>query len=462
MRRLSRHHPIGSPLRSAAALAALATILVVRPVVAQTCLCGTPADEFVAGRAGLQREWVVQVPFDSAAWRLEQVVVGDSLVVAHAADGTVAAIVAADDPAGPRPGTVIWTAQVGSSPAPITPAGVGKRSVTIARGRGLAAFDARTGEVLWERSLRSVASGPAVPAAGWVYAPLDGGGLVRLPEEPWAAPARPVDKAEAVKAAAAAEPKELGTAGEIDFAPLPYRGGILWCTTGGTIEALVPAQTGFDRLEFDLGGPASGPPVVHDDDIFVATRAGDVARLARSRLGLTANAGVLRLDEGKEIPFTGWNAIVDAVPEGGPLVGSGAVVLSLGRAGMAAFAVETGDLLWKVPTVGRLVAITDDRFWCLEETGFLVARDLATGDRRGRLCLGCFTIPVVNAVSERLLLASPGGLVVSLAPRRTTAAEPPAREPAADVDPPAAEDADAPAQEDGAVPPAADEPAAER
>jgi len=34
-------------------------------------------------------------------------------------------------------------------------------------------------------------------------------------------------------------------------------------------------------------------------------------------------------------------------------------------------------------------------------------------------------VPVVNTVSERLVLASPGGLVVSLAPRRTTPATPP-------------------------------------
>lgn len=441
-------------------LIGLAAVVIVRSAVAQTCLCGTPADEFVAARAGLQREWVVQVPFDSSAWRLEHVVVGDSLVVAQAADGTVAAIVAEADAGDPQPGTVAWTVQVGPGPAPITPAGIGEKAVTVARGRGLAALDSRSGEVLWERMLRSVASAAAVPTAGWVYAPVDGSGIIRLPEEPWAAPAQPAaSKAEADRIAAAAEPIELGTAGEVDLPPLPYRDGILWCTDGGMIEALVPSRTGFQRLEFDLGGPASGPPVVHDKDIFVATRAGDVARLARSRLGLTANAGVLRLDEGKEVPFIGWSAIVDAVPEGGPLVGGGAVVLSLGRAGMAAFAVETGDLLWKVPTVGRLIAITDDRFWCLEETGFLVARDLTTGERRGRLCLGCFTIPVVNAVTERLVLASPGGLVVSLVPRRTTPAKPPAREPATDE--PATDEAVAPAADeeaDGGAVGGADEP----
>ena len=92
--------------------------------------------------------------------------------------------------------------------------------------------------------------------------------------------------------------------------------------------------------------------------------------------------------------------------------------MSLGPSGMAAFATATGDLLWQVPASGRPLAIVGDRVWCLEATGFLVARDLATGDRRGRLCLGCFTLPVVNTATERLVLASPGGLVVSLGRRR--------------------------------------------
>ena len=61
---------------------------------------------------------------------------------------------------------------------------------------------------------------------------------------------------------------------------------------GRRVVALVRKRETSKQLEFDLGGPASGPPVIHAGDIFVATRSGDVARLARSPQGLTANAGV--------------------------------------------------------------------------------------------------------------------------------------------------------------------------
>ena len=58
----------------------------------QSLLCGTAGDELVAARAGLSREWVVQIPFDSAGWRIEHVSIGDGLVVAVSGDGGVHAV----------------------------------------------------------------------------------------------------------------------------------------------------------------------------------------------------------------------------------------------------------------------------------------------------------------------------------------------------------------------------------
>lgn len=431
---------VAAPLRPVTALLVITLLAAARTGLGQSCLCGTAADELVAARAGLDREWVVQVPFDSAGWRLRQVAAGDPLVVAQGGDGTTAAIVATPWAGGPRPGTVAWATSIDGQPAPVERAGSGDGKVAVARGNRLTLLDGRTGQVLWERPLRSVASAPPVVSGGWVYAPLDGGGIARFPEDPFAKPepaAASGDNQPAAGAEAAIGPRpgekldpiEITSDGEIDFPPLAYDGGILWCTADGRIVALVQTPEGFRRLDFDLGGPASGPPVLRAGDIYVATQAGDIARLARSPQGLTANTGVMKNKQGEDVAFNGWHTIVDAVPEGSPVVGDTALVVSLGPSGMAAFATATGDLLWQLPASGKPLAIVGDRVWCLEETGFLVSRDLATGGRRDRLCLGCFTLPVVNTSTERLILASPGGLVASLAPRRTVAAKPPVPNP---------------------------------
>jgi outer membrane protein assembly factor BamB len=427
-------------------LALVAGGIVPAVVRAQSCLCGTAADDLVAGRLGLEREWVVQVPFDSAASRLEHVVVGDSLVVAQGGDGGIAAIAATSAAGGPRRGTVVWSRGMGGGTAPIEAAGIGPELVTVARGRELGALDARTGETRWTRPLTTVASSSAVPSGGWVYAPLDAGGILRFPEDPWAKPVAAEEPPAGEKPATGTPaqitgprpgeslaPLDISTDGEVDFPPLAYRDGILWCGTDGRMSAIVPGPDSSERLDFDLGSPAAGPPVVHDGDIFVATKAGDVARITRSPNGLSASSGFTVVqgpdEKNVRVPYTGWHAVVDEVPEGSPIVGGNTVVISLGPSGVAAFAADTGDLLWQEPAMGRPLAITGDQVWCLEATGFLVARDLATGARIGRLCLGCFTLPVINPTGERLVLASPGGLVVSLAPRRTVAPQPPVPQP---------------------------------
>jgi len=423
--------PPGSPRAAARPLSAallIAALVTLWPASGhgQSCLCGSIADDLVAAAVGLDREWVVQVPFDSAAWRLAHVVVGERLVVAQGGDGTVAAIRTDTRPGGARRGSVAWSAQVGGS-GPIEAAGIGSRVVTVARGRSVTAFDAAGGRMRWQLPIDGMASAGAVPSGGWVYTPLDGDGVFRLVEDRWAeaTAATPGAGPEGPRPGERTEPIHIDSQGEVDFPPLAYGTGILWCNSRGLMTVLLREGDSPRQFEFDLGGPASGPPVVAGGDIFVATRAGDVARIARSPVGFVAYRGVGRDERGQEVTFNGWHTVIDAVPEGSPFVGRDTVVVSLGPSGLAAFSATTGEPKWQVAQGGRLLAITDDRIWCIDDAGFLTARDLASGGRRERFCLGCFSVPVVNTASERLVLASPGGLVVSLAPRRTTSATPP-------------------------------------
>jgi len=393
----------------------------------QSCLCGSIADELVAAAVGLDREWVVQVPFDSAGWRLSHVVVGEGLVVAQGGDGTVAAIRTDTRPGGARRGSVAWSAHVGGS-GPLEAAGIGPRLVTVARGRSVTALDAASGRTRWQLPIDGLASAAAVPSGGWVYTPLDGHGVFRLPEDRWAeatVPAAGAGDPEGPRPGESTRPIHLDSKGEVDFPPLASGDGIVWCNDRGLITAVLRDGDSWRRFEFDLGGPASGPPVVKDGDIFVATRAGDVARIARNPVGLVAYTGVARDPQGKDSIVSGWHTLVEAVPEGSPVVGQDTVVVSLGPSGLAAFSAATGARKWHVAQGAKPLAITADRVWCLDDAGFLTARDLASGGRRERFCLGCFSVPVVNTMAERLVLASPGGLVVSLAPRRTTPAAPP-------------------------------------
>lgn len=435
------------------------TWMTVPMAAAQTCLCGSAGDEFVAAGAGLVREWVVQIPFDSAGWRLGHVVVGDDLIVAQSGDGGVHVVQASEPIAGgafsARPGCVLWSERVGQPGGPMQQAGIGSAVVTVARDLDVYGFDAATGRQLWQRPSGHAASAAAVPVGKWAFVPLQGDGMLKMPADPQSLAAAMLladgpegrrrlggNAAAERKVLAALEPLSLQPGGDVSLPPQRFGGiprlvtdAVLWLTTRGKLVVLSDAPKGWERYEREIGGAPSGAPIVRGLSVFVASQDNAVMRL-----DLVRKAGITRIQDA-------WVTNLDDQPEAGPLLHRDTVVVSLGPAGIAAFSARTGANLWRSPTVGRLVAGVGERIWCHAETGRLEALDLASGGRRETLCIGCFTLPVVNTVTEKLLLASPGGLLVSLASGRDPA-------PAAEAVQPKAEAA---GQEQ---PPAEEQPAA--
>jgi len=426
-----------------------------------TLLCGTAGDDLVAARAGLVREWVVQIPFDSAGWTLENVSIGDGLVVATSGDGGVHAVSTGTAAGAPRPGSVLWSQRIGRPGGSGQPAGIGGNLVTVAHDLDIYAFHRADGSIAWRRSFGRPSSGGVVPSGDWAYGPLSADGVMRMPTDPYR---RPVDLRSApdgdrrrgaagngTKGASLADPLKpmsLDAGGRVESAPIAYQGGVVWCTEDGTIVAVVPTdskETGSEsaRMEFDLGAPPAGPLVVRGSTIYAATTRGDLARIDD-----------LPPDDVHEFSAT-WHVVLPQPPEGGPLVGGGTVAISLGDEGIMAFAAETGDERWRSCLAGRLVSITGNQLWCVDRVGRLSSLDLASGMPGAWMCLGSFTLPVANTVDDRLILASPDGLMVSLAPRRTVSAVPAAAPPEPNWKPakespppvPAAEPAEEPAAE---------------
>ena len=389
------------------------------------CPCGTVADEFRAADAGLVREWIVPAPFDSAGWRLERVVVGDGLVVAQSGDGSIHAIRSAASPGtATRAGTVAWSRTIDAAAGQSWPVTIGPQLVLVASESAVHAVDRDTGHVVWERSTDGLTAGSAVQSGGWVYTPLQTDRVLRLPVNPLGRPPAepppappPAAGRRAAKPAAPPLPAEpldpvsIDAGGSIEAAPLPLNAGVVWATSTGLV-ALERSQFGWTRHQLPESSPPTwvrqpavalaGPPVVRGDSVFIATAAGGLARVDLN----AANRPGLR---------TAWAAAAHDRVTAGPLVSDDVVLVALGPAGLAAFSAADGRELWRTDLVGTPVALAGGRAWVVDELGRLTAIDLATGSRRQSLCLGCFTLPVVNPLSDRIVLASPGGLIVSLA-----------------------------------------------
>ena len=397
-------------------------------VLGQSCLAGTAADEFTADAAGLSREWILQLPYVASGYSLEQVVVGDGLVVAQTNDGTVHAVQAAPwgdtaPPAGsPRPGSLLWSQRVGTSGGQVTRAGIGPDLVVIPHERGLFALERSTGHPRWHEPFSQSASGGAAVIGNWVYVPNSAGTVNRYavhplrhaPEETNADAKRSAAKTgkkAATKTKAKRKRKEslapvaihAGGSDDVEIAPLPLVNGVLWCTSDGLLVTPQPSELDWRRLEFSLENPPAGSPVVRDRSIFATTTAGDLARI-----DLPTSAKELQL---------AWHTVLPGPAFSGPFLSGDTVVVSLGDLGIAAYSAETGAELWQTCLTGKILMIGGGRVWLVDELGKLSAFDLADGSPRERLCLGPFTLPVVNIHSDRLLLASPSGMLVSLSAR---------------------------------------------
>ena len=395
------------------------------------CLCGTPADELAAERAGLEREWILQLPFDASTSRVEQVVVDNGLVIALTGDGKVHAVQAADARDGePRAGSLLWSYSVGRDGGPVARPGIGPDLVTVAHDKDLYAIERGTGQIRWQERFGTLTeAGPAV-SGSWVYVPDAPDSLMRLPANPYRAgskaelPAK-ADTKDKKKSARSPKTKaggkdddkrsiesllpiSLDTAGRLHQQPQPFEGGVLWCTDEGTLVAIEPSTEGWQRNEFYLERPPAGRPLVRNNAIFAATAEGDLVRVDT----LDLQGGGLRLT---------WRVFLDAPPEADLFVSGDRVVVSLGEGGLAAYSAETGEHLWSTWFSGRIVAVSGSRVWIFDRVGRLSSIDAATGERRERFCLGNFSFPVVNQATDSLILASPNGVLVSLQPIVKTA-----------------------------------------
>lgn len=394
-------------------LAMAATI----PLAHGECLIGTPADPFEVERAGLSREWIVQLPFDSDGYRLDRVDVDRSTIVAQSGDGKVHAVqvAVADEsrPGSPPPGSLLWSTSLGQPLAELQPVGVGSGLVVVNRDMDVVGLDARNGSVFWRRRLPAPPSTGSLPVDDWVYVPLRTRVVLRLPANPFRQP--PVAESGDGSGPAAGSggrqvvdlsPVELSSRGLIEQQPAAYAGGVFWCTRDGHFAAIEPADSSWVRHDFNLQQQPGGPVLVEDQRVFTTTETGELVRCEDT-------PGGLRLV---------WSTLLETavLPNANRpqmLLAGNQLIVSLGEEGIAAHAADSGRRNWRSKVCGNLLAVVGDRAWCLSKQNLLVGLNLTDGTAAAFLAPGPFTVPVTNQASERLVLASPRGLLVSLGPR---------------------------------------------
>ncbi len=378
-------------------------------------LYGTAADPFEADRVGLTREWIVQLPFDSDRYRLNQIDVGRWMVVAQSEDGLVHAVRSdsgeTTEAGKPPPGILLWSTPLGLPKDSLQAAGIDRDLVTINRDMNTFGIDSRTGSIFWKRRLPSPSSSGSFPVGDWVYVPLWDKTMYRLPVNPYRNPNSPdkeggSDSKKNSSSQASLDPVRIKAHGLIEQQPLRFGDGVVWCTENGRLTAIEPAEEKWERHEFFLRDNPNGPVAVHGTVVFAATEKGELARFEDA-------SGGLRLT---------WRFLLETSLHPNQkrpqlMVHNEILLVSLGEEGIAAHQSSTGERLWKTPLQADFLACIGSHLWCYDTQNRITAIRLRDGIEDAWLCPGPFTIPVTNRSSERLILASPRGLLASLRPR---------------------------------------------
>ncbi|MBT6918833.1 MAG: PQQ-binding-like beta-propeller repeat protein [Planctomycetaceae bacterium] len=378
-------------------------------------LYGTAADPFEVGRVGLAREWIIQIPFDSDRYRLSQVDTARWMIIAQSEDGIVHAVRASGgdtaEAGGPLPGTLLWSTPLGLPKAALHSAGIDRDLVTINRDMDAFGIDSRTGSIFWKRRLPSPPSAGSLPVGDWVYVPLWDKTVYRLPVNPYRRPSnsnseKDTDSKTSSSSKLSLDPVRIKSHGFIEQQPSRFGEGVLWCTDYGRLTVIEPAEEGWERHEFFLHDNPNGPVAVRDKVIFAATEKGELTRFEDATRGLRLT----------------WRFLLETslhpnMPRPQIMLHNETLLVSLGEEGIAAHNASNGERLWKTSLQGTFLACIGSHLWCYDIMNRITAIRLIDGQEDAWLCPGPFTIPVTNRSSERIILASPRGLLASLRPR---------------------------------------------
>ncbi len=378
-------------------------------------LYGTAADPFETDRVGLTREWIIQLPFDSDRYRLNQVDAGRWMVVAQSQDGLVHAVRAGigdmTETGKPSPGSLLWSTPLGLPKDSLQSAGIDRDLVTINRDANTFGIDSRTGSIFWKRKLPSPPSAGSFPVGDWVYVPLWDETMYRLPVNPYRNPAdseksESSDSKNNSSSRANLNPVRIKAHGRIEQQPMQFGDGVIWCTREGRLTVMEPGEEGWERHEFFLRDNPSGPVEVQGAVAFATTKKGELVCFEDATRGLRLTWRFLL-----------GTSLHPNMKRPQLMVHNGIVLVSLGEEGIAAHNSSTGEQLWKTRLQADFLACVGSHLWCYDIQNRITAIRLSDGAEDAWLCPGPFTIPVINRFSERIILASPRGLLASLRPR---------------------------------------------
>ena len=399
----------------------LRTLALAIPLWGVSYAAGASFDQVIseseAATHGLRRAWVAQAEVGNRS-RLQNLLLDRGTIFAQ----TDRAMVQAYDAETGKP---LWAAtkQIGNPMFPSVPMGANAKLVAVANGTHLYVMNRFTGETLLERHVEGCPGGGLALSDRRVYVPMIDGMVMAFRVKPLTDPLKELGKTKGAKEEVTDVQALQDYRLSQDFIPP------LACQSLGRtfVQPLVTRET--DEGEFvawptDRGLLCVGHiDRIEEDKFTVKYRLETGAEIAITPTYLPPKT----VNEPGTIFIASRDGFVHALsdktgaslwrfPAGGPVVqplgligGNLYVPTQLG--GMFCLDAKTGKQKWWAPQIAQFVAASKDRLYGTDKTEQLQVLDLQTGSRIDTIPIAGLSMRLFNQQTDRIYLASPGGLM---------------------------------------------------
>ncbi|HEV7280849.1 MAG TPA: PQQ-binding-like beta-propeller repeat protein [Pirellulaceae bacterium] len=288
-------------------------------------------------------------------------------------------------------GATLWVRQFGSPTNPPHHPGVNDKYLAIANGNNVYVADSQTGEILYESALASLAgAGPAV-SDQLVHIPLADGFLeshyLRQPEE-----------------RISRSHYRFRSIGQHDVQPIVLGSTMAWPSTRGYLYV---GDANRNAVRYRL----EGRDAIRAKPAFGAGNRILVGSVDGNLYCLQERSGTL------EWRFTTGQPIIES-----PFVVGEDVYVTNEYGGIFSIDLTTGQERWWAPAVTRVISASPTRVYGIGDTGSVYVLDRASGGLVGTIPLLGDNVSFVNTLTDRIVLATQRGRVVSF--RETSATYP--------------------------------------
>lgn len=335
-----------------------------------------------ANQLGLERTWSTQLRVDPSRGRVLGVKVEPDLMLAYTSLGTIQAL-------DPETGRSLWTTSVGDGAYETTQPCANDKFVGVTNGSQLYLLERKSGALLWQQRVGGAPSTGVALNAEKVFVSLSTG---------------LVEAYNLVRTTRSDELPARYSGRQGAFAPpIVARDRVLWTVPRGYVYSR-EISADLVQFRFQMDDDAGTPPAYMAPYVFAASRAGTV-------YGLDDITGAEIWRFGAEASVSHPIVTVD-----------GALLVVSERGAMIRLNPRNGLQVWFQRGVANVLSVGSGRVYALDTFGRLAVYDLATGRNFGAMPLPTVDLPVLNAATDRIYLATSTGLIQCL--RETALAKP--------------------------------------